>query len=209
MRIGLAVMFVAAVAATAPADERADVVDRPRMRQLSSAGLLDSPPSRRDMVDARRELRARFREPLSHVETAAGALQAAGILIAASADEEERSLKWLMLDEARRLGVAAGDADVVARAVLLASAVYEFDALETELRSLGEIPLRGIDRGRASRLALVAETLATRAETDGRLGLAATAQSLAVRGWQRAGNSDQARQAVLRLDDLDAAGQRR
>ncbi|NDC63191.1 MAG: hypothetical protein EBZ59_04220 [Planctomycetia bacterium] len=213
----LAVMLVAAVAATAPAAERAPgepleeplAGERPRMRQLTPRGPLDPPPSRRELVDARRELRERFREPLSHVETATGALRAAVLLVAAAGDEREPALKWLMFDEARRLGVAAGDAQIVARAVLLASSAYDFDALETEMRSLAEIPLRGVDPVRAAELARVAENLATRAETDGRASLAVSAQSLAVRGWQRSGNAAMARQAAARLEGLHAAERQR
>jgi hypothetical protein len=95
----------------------------------------------------------------------------------------------------------------VSRAINLASAVYEFDAIDTELRSLAEIPLRGIDAGRASRLARVAENLAIRAETDGRTALAVSAQTLAIRGWQRVGDTPNARRASVRLKELEALRQ--
>jgi hypothetical protein len=152
-------------------------------------------------------LKSRFREPLSHTETAAGAMLAAEVLFTASVEEEDRVLKWLMLDEARQLALAAGDAEAVSRAINLASAVYEFDAIDTELRSLAEIPLRGIDAGRASRLARVAENLAIRAETDGRTALAVSAQTLAIRGWQRVGDTPNARRASVRLKELEALRQ--
>jgi hypothetical protein len=198
-------IFLAAVAATLPAAEPDDA-GRPTMRSLGGS---DGPPSRRELVDARRELKTRFREPLAHTETAAGAMRAAETLFTASVDEQDRVLKWLMLDEARRLALAAGDAEAVNRAITLASAVYEFDALETELRSLADIPLRGIDPGRAIRLAQVAETLSMRAETDGRTALAVSAQSLAIRAWQRVGDMPNARRATGRLDELEAGLQPR
>jgi hypothetical protein len=132
---------------------------------------------------------------------------AAEVLFTASVEEEDRVLKWLMLDEARQLALAAGDAEAVSRAINLASAVYEFDAIDTELRSLAEIPLRGIDAGRASRLARVAENLAIRAETDGRTALAVSAQTLAIRGWQRVGDTPNARRASVRLKELEALRQ--
>ena len=66
------------------------------MRQLMASGTLEKPPTQRELVDARRTLKARFREPLSHVQTSAGAMQAVEILLEASAAEPDRSLKWLM-----------------------------------------------------------------------------------------------------------------
>ena len=199
-------ILLAAVAASAPAVEP-DAPGRPTMRSLGDG--TDGPPSRRELVDARRELKTRFREPLSHTETAAGAMLAAEVLFTASVEEEDRVLKWLMLDEARQLGLAAGDAEAVSRAINLAAAVYEFGALDTELRSLAEIPLRGIDAGRASRLARVAENLAIRAETDGRTALAVSAQTLAIRGWQRVGDTPNARRASVRLKEIEALRQSR
>jgi hypothetical protein len=197
-------ILLATVAASAPAVEP-DAPERPTMRSLGDGA--GGPPSRRELVDARRELKSRFREPLSHTETAAGAMLAAEVLFTASVEEEDRVLKWLMLDEARQLALAAGDAEAVSRAINLASAVYEFDAIDTELRSLAEIPLRGIDAGRASRLARVAENLAIRAETDGRTALAVSAQTLAIRGWQRVGDTPNARRASVRLKELEALRQ--
>lgn len=198
-------ILLAGVAAAAPAAEP-EGIGRPTMR---SFGGSDGPPSRRQLVDARRELKMRFSEPLAHTETASGALRAAETLFAASVDEQDRVLKWLMLDEARRLALAAGDAEAVNRAITAASAVYEFDALETELRSLADIPLRGIDPGRAIRLAQVAEALSVRAETDGRAALAVNAQSLAIRAWQRVGDLPNARRATTKLEHLEGGLQPR
>ena len=98
-----------------------------------------------------------------------------------------------------------GSAETVTLAVKRASAFYEFDALEVELRSLTQIPLRALNAMKATQLAETAESLATRAETDRRLDLAARSQNLAVRAWQRAGNPTAARTAAVRHDLLTAA----
>jgi hypothetical protein len=188
-------LLIALIAATALADEAAPI-SRPSMRQLPEGGSLEKPPSRRQLVDARAALKARFREPLSHTETAAGAMLASDILFQASLDETDRALKWLLLDESRELAAAAGNADAVTRAITVASAVYEFDALDTELRSLVEIPLRALDIMRAKQLAEAAETLALKARTDGRGDLAESATLLAIRAWQRTGNNEAARRAA-------------
>jgi hypothetical protein len=178
------------------------------MRELPP-GYLDRPPSQRDLVDARAELQRRFGPPLARVNSAAGANHAAELLLDAAVAEEDRSLKWLLLAEARRLAVAAGNALVVDQAVVLASASYDFDEIATELTALGEIPLRGLDPGRAALLAQVAERLATRAEADDRFDEARDAQMLAVRAWQRSGNKRAAAQAAERHDALAAAGARK
>ena len=182
------VAFLLALLATA-----AHAEDRPTMRQLPASAALPRPPSQRDLVDARAMLKARFKDALSHTETAAGARTAADVLLAAAHDEPQAALKWLMLDEARRLGAAAGSAEIVSRAVALTSAVFDVDELALELESLAEIPLRPLDPARASRLAEAAERIATRAQTDGRADLAADARNLACKAWQRAGNTAAAR----------------
>lgn len=178
-------------------------LQRPVMRQLPAAAARETPPSARQLVDARAEFRKRFREPLSHTETAAGATHAAELMIESAVAEEDRGLKWVCLEEARRLGVQAGSAPLITRATLLASAVYEFDAIDTELNALLEIPLRGLSPPRAAAVAEAAEQLATRAETDGRRDIAIDAQRLAVRGWQRAGNTAAAVRASLRHDQIE------
>ncbi|MFM7289857.1 MAG: hypothetical protein ACKO6B_01330, partial [Planctomycetia bacterium] len=82
------------------------------------------------------------------------------------------------------------------------SAVYEFDAIDLELRSLKQIPLRGIDARRASGVASAADSIATRAEADRRPDKAAAAAALASRAWQRAGNKAAAAQSAARHDAL-------
>ena len=59
-----------------PAGEQT-TVDRPTMRQLRSRSTLPRPPSSRDVINGRVELRRRFREELSHADTGAGATLAA------------------------------------------------------------------------------------------------------------------------------------
>lgn len=178
---------------------------RPTMQQLGEAGGPGKPPSSRDLVRARSELQRRFREPLSHADTAAGARLAAETLLTAATTESDRALKWLMLDEAKRLGEAAGQAGLVHRAITLASAAYDVDAIDAELRCLKQIPLRGLDAQRAATLASAAENIAIRAEADQRLDKAVSATLLAYRAWQRAGNKEAARLAAARHDALTRA----
>lgn len=182
-----------------------DAHDRPTMQQLRPGSSRDKPPSSRNLIESRAELRRRFREPLSHADTAAGARLAAETLLTAAITEDDLSLKWVMLDEARRLGEAAGQAGIVSRAISLASGVFEFDAIDLELRCLKQIPLRGLDARRAASLASAAEDIATRAEADQRLDKAADASLLAYRAWQRAGNKAAARQAATRHDAMNPA----
>jgi len=184
------------------ADEPA--ATRPRAAAMLEGGSRQPPPPR-DLVVARRTLRQRFGKTLFRADSHAGARQAADRLFEAAVTETDRPLKWLLLDEARRLGMQAGDAATIDEAVTLAAASYDFDAIELEIESLARVPLRALDRSRAGELAEVAERLATRAEADGRLGLAVDAQMLAVRGWQRAGNREATRRAAIRHDQLDHA----
>jgi len=175
---------------------------RPTMQQLGPAAGPGKPPSSPDLVRARTELQRRFRDPLAHADTAAGARLAAETLLTAATTESDRALKWLMLDEARRLGEASGQASLVSRAITQASAFYDVDAVDMELRCLKQIPLRGLDAPRAASLASAAEDIATRAEADHRLDKAVSATLLAYRAWQRAGNKEAARQAAVRHDAL-------
>jgi hypothetical protein len=175
---------------------------RPTMQQMAPAEGLGKPPSSRELASSRVELQRRFRGPLSHTNTAAGARLAAETLLTAAITEDDRSLKWLILDEARRLGEASGQASLVNRAITMAAAVYDFDEIEMELRCLKQIPLRGLDAQRASGLASAAENIATRAEADQRLDKAVSATLLAYRAWQRAGNKEAAYQAATRHDTL-------
>ena len=115
-------------------------------------------------------------------------------------------MKWLILDEARRLGVAAGSAVAVTRAIRLASSEFDFDAVALEYRSLLDIPLQALDPARARDLARAAEGVATLAETDLRPDLAVLAQALAVRAWQRTGDETAALRAAERHDALGAEG---
>ena len=178
----------------------ADDSARPGMRQLASSGSLAKPPSTRDLIDARATLKTRYREPLSHTQTAAGATAAAELFINAALTEDDKPLKWLLIDEARRLGAAAGNAEMIKRAIAMQSATFDFDEIAAELESLGQIPLRALDPHRATLMATAAEALADRARADGRSDMATDAQTLAIRSWQRAGNREAARAAAAKLD---------
>jgi hypothetical protein len=197
----LTVLLVAILSSPAVADDRDAAPARPTMRQIAGGGLR-KPPSARDLIDARAALKARFRGPLSHTETAAGAVTTAAIFLDAALAETDSSLRWLLLDEARRLGAAAGDADIIRRSVALQSATFDFDEIEAELESLGQVPLRALDPRRATQMAAAAEALADRAAADGRRSEATDAQMLAVRSWQRAGNRQAAHAAAAKQDAL-------
>ena len=175
------------------------------VRQFPDAAVIDGPPSARELIDAREEFEARYPGVLARGRTSAGAAVLADVLIDEAAAEADRAVKWLMLAEARRMAVASGNAAAVDRAILQASATYEFDAIDEELRSLKEIPVRLLAPQRAAVFAEVAEKLAGRAESDGRINEAVTALDLAIRGWQRAGHVPAARKAAARYQELTAS----
>ncbi len=197
----------AAPAEIGPVDGPAEPVvalPRPVMTDSPPPPSLDQPPPSRALVDARAELQRRYREPLFRARSAAGANQAAEMFVEAGANEPDRALKWLLFAEARRLGAASGNAAVIHRSIVLASATYEFDALEMEFRSLDEIPLRGLSPQRASGVAEAAEAVASRAAIDGRRELALESQDLAIRAWQRAGAKEACRRAMVRHGEIAA-----
>lgn len=198
--IVLLLIVVPAVADEPSVDEAASA--RPTMRQLPAAAALEAPPTARELVDAREEFELRYPGLLARGRTTAGATVIADALIEAAMIEENRDVKWLMLAEARRMAVASGNAKAVDRAIVLASATYDFDADGEEYRSLKEIPVRLLSPERAASFAEVAEKVAERAESDGRRDLAIMSLNLAVRGWQRAGVIDAARKAAARHDAL-------
>jgi hypothetical protein len=179
--------------------------ERPVMTPMPAAASGREPPSQRALVDARAKLNDRYRELLFRARSSAAADLAAETFLEAAIAEEDRALKWLLMAEARRMGAASGNALVISRAITLASATYDFDALDMEYRSLAEIPLRGVSPTRAVQVAEAAERVATRAEVDGRVSLALTALDLAIRAWQRCGAKEACRQAMLRHAEIAAA----
>ena len=177
---------------------------RPTMQQLPAEASLEAPPTARDLIDARAEFEQRYPGILARGRTTAGAAMLPDVLIDAAVSEDNRDVKWFMLSEARRMAVTSGNATALDRAVVLASATFEFDALAEEYRLLREIPIRMLAPPRAAALAEVAEKVANRAEGDGRRDLAIMSWNLAVRGWQRAGAMDAARKAAVRHDEMIA-----
>jgi hypothetical protein len=175
---------------------------RPTMRQLPEVAGREAPPTARALIDAREELERRHPGILARGRTSAGATLIAEQFVDAAIAEEDRDVKWLMLFEARRMAVASGNAATLDRAIVLASATYDFDAVAEEVRSLKEIPVRILSPRRAGVFAEVAERVAARAEADGRRDIAAAAEDLAVRGWQRAGLIEPARRASARHLEL-------
>ena len=176
-------------------------VSRIVMKQLPRSASTQ-PPSSRELVDARSVLRQRFGALLGRKSSAMAANAAAITLLDAAATESDRAVKWLLLVEARRLAAAAGNAEAISRSVALTSADWDFDAVNEEYRLLSGIPLRGLDRPRAAAVAQAAENLSIRAQADGQREAAASAQSLAMRAWDRAGNRDAARQAAVKLETI-------
>ena len=199
-------LFVAAAVLLSATAVGADepTAARPTMQQLPPEAAVDAPPTARELVDAREEFERRYPGILARGRTTAGAAVIANSLIEAAASEEDRDVKWFMLAEARRLAVASGNAPALDRAIVLASATFEFDAVDEELRSLKEIPVRLLAPQRAAAFAEVAEEVAGRAESERRRDLAIQSLNLAVRGWQRAGAIDAARKAAARHDALIA-----
>jgi hypothetical protein len=187
-----------------PPPAPADAPRRPTMQQLPAEASLEAPPTARDLIDARAEFERRYPGILARGRTTAGAAMLPDVLIDAAVSEDNRDVKWFMLSEARRMAVASGNAAALDRAVVLASATFEFDALAEEYRLLREIPIRMLAPPRAAALAEVAEKVANRAEGDGRRDLAIMSWNLAVRGWQRAGAMDAARKAAVRHDEMIA-----
>jgi len=188
-------------AAVAAAEE--PVLRRPSMRQLGPNADPSRPPSRREIADGRVIVRRRFYEDFSHTETALGARVAAEALLTAATTEDDRTLRWVLLDEARRLGESSGQAGIISRSFATAAGLYDFDDVAAELRSLEQIPVRVLDGGRAAALAKAAEHLARRAADENRVPQAITAESIAARAWQRAGNAAAAREAAVRAVALE------
>jgi hypothetical protein len=192
-------------AAPAVADEPPAVDPAPArlgVRQFPDAAVIDGPPSARELIDARADFEARYPGVLARGRTSAGAAVLADALIDEAAAEADRGVKWLMLAEARRMAVASGNAAAVDRAIVQASATFEFDAIDEELRSLKEIPVRLLAPERAVTFAEVSERVAGRAESDGRIDEAAASLALAIRGWQRAGHVPAARKAAARYQEI-------
>ena len=98
----------------ANAADTAAAPERPVMRQLGVAAAANALPTSQDIAGARPVFRRRFREPLAHTASAAGARQAAEMLLAAADSEPDRTIRWLLWDESRRLGEASGQAGLVA-----------------------------------------------------------------------------------------------
>lgn len=177
--------------------------ERPRMQSLAPSRRGGVVPSQRALVDARATFRQRYGNPAARARTSTATLLVAEALLAEAADESDPAVKWVILDEARKLAISAGSPLIIGRAVRIASSEFDFDALNVEYRSLLEIPLRALDPGRASELAAAAEGIATRAEIDRSFDLALLAQGLSIRAWQRAGNIYGARTASKRLEALE------
>jgi hypothetical protein len=172
------------------------------MRDMAPAPGGGSVPSGSALARARAEFRRRYGGMGTAARSRTTAIRSAEALLGDAAGESSAALRWVQLDEARRLAVAAGDADAVSRAVRVAAADFGIDGLRLEYRSLREIPLRALRPDDAGELARRAESLATSAETDGRPTVALDALALATRAWQAAGRTDEARAAAVRHDAL-------
>jgi hypothetical protein len=172
------------------------------MQSLAPSSRGGVVPSQRVLVDARATFRQHYGNPTARARTSTATLLVAEALLAEATNESDPAVKWVILDEARKLAISAGSPQIIGRAVRIASSEFDFDAINVEYRSLLEIPLRALDPGRASELAEAAEGIATRAEIDRSFDQAILAQGLSIRAWQRAGNIDGARTATKRLEAL-------
>lgn len=185
-----------------PAPPDAGAAGRPAMRDMAPAAAGATVPSGSALARARTQFRGRYGGMAAAARSRATAIRSSERLLGDAAGESSAALRWVMLDEARRLAVAAGDADAVSRAVRVAAADFGIDGLRLEYRSLREIPLRALRPDDAAEVARRAESLATSAETDGRPTTALDALSLAIRAWQAAGRTDEARAAAVRHDAI-------
>ncbi len=178
--------------------------DDPRATEPRPGASLVRPdgriPTGAALADARAEFRRRHGRTTTRVQTATAAVAGAESLLDEAIGEPSATVRWVLFDEARKLGVAAGNAGIVGRAIRLASAEFDFDELALELGSLREIPLRALPPARAAELARAAEAVATRAESDGRDRMVLDSLALAVRAWQAAGDGVTARLAAERHD---------
>ena len=172
------------------------------MRSFDRRAALDAPPSAMALSKARVEYRRRHGDPRPGAGSLATVMTEADDLMAEAMAERSTAMRWVLLDEARKRGVAAGSAVVIGRAVRLLGAEFEIDELSLEYRSLREIPLRGVRGHRAAEIARSADALATTAEIDGRIGVAVDSLALSVRAWQAAGSPGDARSAAERHDSL-------
>ena len=155
------------------------------MQQLPAEASLEAPPTARDLIDARAEFERRYPGILARGRTTAGAAMLPDVLIDAAVSEDNRDVKWFMLSEARRMAVASGNAAALDRAVVLASATFEFDALAEEYRLLREIPIRMLAPPRAAAMveAAGAARAARAAPSKLRLGLRRRSGSLRSRQY--------------------------
>lgn len=180
------------------------VRDRPGARSLGDRTTLDDSPSAATLAKARAEYRRRHGGSREGVGTSAAAQRKAEDLMNEAAAERSPAMRWVLLDEARKMGIASGSAFLVDRAVRLLGSEFDVDELDLEYRSLREIPIRALRGERIADLARSAEKLATGAEADGRTGLAIDSLALAVRAWQALGAGRAARSAAERHDHLVA-----
>lgn len=205
--VSVALTLLGAVLPIAGAARARGDDDPPRSRPAASAAIADDRvPTGPALADARAEYRRRHGRTTTRVPTSAAAVAAAESLLDEAVGEPSATVRWVLYEEARKLGVAAGSATIVGRSVRLASAEFDFDELSLELRALREIPLRALPAGRLAELARAAEAVATRAESDGRDRVALDALALAVRAWQAAGDGVTARIAAERHDRKVAQG---
>lgn len=172
------------------------------MRSVESPTTLDAIPSTAALSRARVEYRRRHGGAGDRAGSSAAASRKAEELMNEAAAERSRAMRWVLLDEARKTGIASGRAVIVSRAVRLLAAEFDVDGPGLEYRSLREMPLLPLRGQRAAEVARSAEALATRADLDGRPNLAIDSLALAVRAWQAAGADAAARSAAERHDRL-------
>lgn len=175
---------------------------RPRMRSLERRSASYPIPSAADLSKARAEYRRRQGGARERAGTSGAAVRKAENLMNEAASERSAAMRWVLLDEARKTGIAAGSATVVGRASRLLGAEFDIDDLALEYRSLREIPLRAVRGQRAAAIASSAESIATRAELRDSPLLAIDSLALAVRAWQVAGAAGAARASAERHDRL-------
>ena len=82
--------------------------ERPRMQSLAPSSRGGVVPSQRVLVDARATFRQRYGNPATRARTSTATLLVAEALLAEATDESDPAVKWVILDEARKLAISAG-----------------------------------------------------------------------------------------------------
>lgn len=169
---------------------------RPAALLLDPPAGYGPPPDDADLEPIRAIFRDECRDLLRVARSHLGARMVAGVLEEAAAVEKDAVLRWVLLEETLRLSVASGEPKRIASAVALATEHYRFDALQTELDALSDIPQRVLRPERIREIATAAERLAAAATAADRPHERRAAWKLAADSWRRTGDRGRTESAL-------------